>query len=85
MLELSVTECSNIKTYFLQETYQKAKKLLEGAIHLAEAKENDAGAVKEKQSNLENDHKAFTSKLKKRKELLKMAVSFYKNVHKVRK
>ena len=62
----------------------KAKKLFEGAVHLAEAKETDPVEVKEKQTNLENEHKAFTSKLKKRKELLKMAVSFYKNVHKVR-
>lgn len=61
----------------------KAKKLLDSANQLAESKECDPQEIRQKQTNLELEVKTFTSKLKKRRELLKMAVSFYKNVTKV--
>ena len=61
----------------------KAKKLLDAGNQLAESKECDPSEVRQKQSNLEGEVKTFTSKLKKRREILKMAISFYKNVQKL--
>ncbi|XP_057304422.1 triple functional domain protein-like isoform X4 [Hydractinia symbiolongicarpus] len=68
-----------------QDTYHKAKKLLETASQLAETKECDPNEIKLKASQLEIEVKAFTSKIKKRRELLKMAVSFFKNTQKLNK
>ncbi|XP_065656254.1 triple functional domain protein isoform X8 [Hydra vulgaris] len=68
-----------------QETYLKAKKLLETAVHLAEKKECDPQEIKQKALQIETEVKLFTSKIKKRRELLKMAVSFYKNAQKLTK
>ena len=69
--------------YIYQETYIKSKKLIESATQLAESKECDPHDIKAKQSFLETEVKTFTGKLKKRRELLKMAVNFYKNSQKV--
>uniref|UniRef100_T2MII8 Triple functional domain protein n=1 Tax=Hydra vulgaris TaxID=6087 RepID=T2MII8_HYDVU len=67
------------------QTYLKAKKLLETAVHLAEKKECDPQEIKQKALQIETEVKLFTSKIKKRRELLKMAVSFYKNAQKLTK
>ena len=56
---------------------------MDSATHLAETKNCDPQEIKTKASQLENEVKTFTSKIKKRRELLKMAVSFYKNTQKV--
>ncbi|XP_066917707.1 kalirin-like isoform X10 [Clytia hemisphaerica] len=68
-----------------QETYVKSKKLIESAAQLAESKECDPQDIKAKASFLESEVKNFTAKLKKRRELLKMAVNFYKNSQKLAK
>jgi len=57
--------------------------LIESAAQLAESKECDPHEIKSKASYLESEVKGFTAKLKKRRELLKMAVNFYRNSQKV--